>query len=172
LKSLGDKLADRDLRQTIKANGSDPRAFLRPSRIVTHCYAPKIFSNMLIIDRLELRFQPGLKRSDRRKQARAKSILLDSLDFVLGIGVDVLDLVRQGAFSGPEVTAWFDLPEGHAGPFGYWKSRTGRGERADPAPINGSDGRKTAWVNDRRLFGRGCCARCSEGTLVELHGQA
>ena len=67
-------------------------------------------SDMLIIDRLELGFQPGLNVLTGETGA-GKSILLDSLGFVLGWRGRA-DLVRQGAEQG-EVTAWFDLPPAH-----------------------------------------------------------
>ena len=58
-------------------------------------------SDMLIIDRLELAFQPGLNVLTGETGA-GKSILLDSLGFVLGWRGRA-DLVRQGAAQG-EVT--------------------------------------------------------------------
>ena len=67
--------------------------------------------DMLIIDRLELEFQPGLNVLTGETGA-GKSILLDSLGFVLGWRGRA-DLVRQGAEQG-EVVAVFDLPSGHA----------------------------------------------------------
>ena len=67
--------------------------------------------DMLIIDRLELAFQPGLNVLTGETGA-GKSILLDSRGLVLGWRGRA-ELVRQGAEQG-EVTAWFDLPEGHA----------------------------------------------------------
>ena len=67
-------------------------------------------SDMLIIERLELSFQPGLNVLTGETGA-GKSILLDSLGFVLGWRGRA-DLVRQGAAQG-EVTAWFDLADGH-----------------------------------------------------------
>ena len=66
--------------------------------------------DMLLIDRLELDFQPGLNVLTGETGA-GKSILLDCLGFVLGWRGRA-DLVRQGAAQG-EVTAVFDLPEGH-----------------------------------------------------------
>ena len=68
--------------------------------------------DMLIIDRLELSFQPGLNVLTGETGA-GKSILLDSLGFVLGWRGRA-ELVRAGAEQG-EVTAAFDLPAGHAG---------------------------------------------------------
>ncbi|MEM9843540.1 MAG: AAA family ATPase, partial [Pseudomonadota bacterium] len=66
--------------------------------------------DMLIIDRLELEFQPGLNVLTGETGA-GKSILLDALGFVLGWRGRA-DLVRSGAEQG-EVVAWFDLPEDH-----------------------------------------------------------
>ena len=66
--------------------------------------------DMLIIDRLELAFQPGLNVLTGETGA-GKSILLDSLGFVLGWRGRA-ELVRQGADQG-EVIAEFDLPENH-----------------------------------------------------------
>lgn len=66
--------------------------------------------DMLLIDRLELSFGPGLNVLTGETGA-GKSIMLDCLGFVLGWRGRA-DLVRQGAAQG-EVTAVFDLPEGH-----------------------------------------------------------
>ncbi len=123
-------------------------------------------SDMLIIDRLELAFQPGLNVLTGETGA-GKSILLDSLGFVLGWRGRA-DLVRQGAEQG-EVTAWFDLPEGHPA----LAVLENAGLPAEPElilrRINTSDGRKTAWVNDRRVSGE--VLRSLSDALVELHGQ-
>ncbi|WP_299768762.1 DNA repair protein RecN [uncultured Tateyamaria sp.] len=123
-------------------------------------------SDMLIIDRLELQFQPGLNVLTGETGA-GKSILLDSLGFVLGWRGRA-DLVRQGAAQG-EVTAWFDLPDDHP-------ARAVLDEAGLPAEdelilrrINTADGRKTAWVNDRRCSGE--VLRALSDTLIELHGQ-
>jgi len=123
-------------------------------------------SDMLIIDRLELAFQPGLNVLTGETGA-GKSILLDSLGFVLGWRGRA-DLVRQGAAQG-EVTAWFDLPEGHAAHAVLDEAGLPGGGELILRRINGSDGRKTAWVNDRRCSGE--VLRALSETLVELHGQ-
>jgi len=123
-------------------------------------------SDMLIIDRLELAFQPGLNVLTGETGA-GKSILLDSLGFVLGWRGRA-DLVRQGAAQG-EVTAWFDLPEGHAAHAVLEEAGLPGGPELILRRINGSDGRKTAWVNDRRCSGE--VLRALSETLVELHGQ-
>ena len=122
--------------------------------------------DMLIIDRLELAFQPGLNVLTGETGA-GKSILLDALGFVLGWRGRA-ELVRQGAEQG-EVTAWFDLPKGHAA---YAVLEDAGIEAEDEVilrRINMRDGRKTAWINDRRASGE--VLRRLSDTLVELHGQ-
>ena len=66
--------------------------------------------NMLLIDRLELEFQSGLNVLTGETGA-GKSILLDSLGFVLGWRGRA-DMVRQGTDLG-EVSAWFHLAVDH-----------------------------------------------------------
>ncbi|PZX09397.1 DNA repair protein RecN [Celeribacter halophilus] len=123
--------------------------------------------DMLIIDRLELEFQPGLNVLTGETGA-GKSILLDSLGFVLGWRGRA-DLVRSGAAQG-EVTAVFDLPKGHDAEevLAELGMDTDDGELI-LRRVNTADGRKTAWVNDRRVSGD-VLRRLSE-VLVELHGQ-
>lgn len=122
--------------------------------------------DMLIIDRLELAFQPGLNVLTGETGA-GKSILLDSLGFVLGWRGRA-ELVRQGADQG-EVIAEFQLPEDHRA----WNVLREAGFTYDDAlilrRINARDGRKTAWINDRRVSGD--ILRAVSETLVELHGQ-
>ena len=67
--------------------------------------------DILIIDRLALEFRPGLNVLTGETGA-GKSILLDSLGFVLGWRGRA-DLVRTGAAQG-EVVAVFDLADDHA----------------------------------------------------------
>ncbi|MEM1075246.1 MAG: DNA repair protein RecN [Pseudomonadota bacterium] len=123
-------------------------------------------SNMLLIDRLELAFQPDLNVLTGETGA-GKSILLDALGFVLGWRGRA-DLVRQGAAQG-EVTAWFDLPAAHAAHGILQEAGLPGGEELVLRRVNTQDGRKTAWVNDRRCSGD-MLRRLSE-TLVEVHGQ-
>jgi DNA repair protein RecN (Recombination protein N) len=123
-------------------------------------------SDMLIIDRLELEFQPGLNVLTGETGA-GKSILLDSLGFVLGWRGRA-ELVRQGATQG-EVTAWFDLPDGHAAFEVLREAGLPASNELILRRVNTSDGRKTAWVNDRRCSGE--VLRALSDTLVELHGQ-
>ena len=123
-------------------------------------------SDMLIIDRLELAFQPGLNVLTGETGA-GKSILLDALGFVLGWRGRA-DLVRQGADQG-EVTAWFDLTTDHPAHSVLQAAGLPSGTELILRRINSSDGRKTAWVNDRRCSGD--VLRELSETLVELHGQ-
>ncbi len=122
--------------------------------------------DMLIIDRLDLAFQPGLNVLTGETGA-GKSILLDSLGFVLGWRGRA-ELVRAGAEQG-EVVAEFALPEHHPAHAILEDAGLPSGDELILRRINRSDGRKTAWVNDRRVSGE-VLRRLSE-TLLELHGQ-
>ncbi|WP_375256280.1 DNA repair protein RecN [Yoonia sp.] len=122
--------------------------------------------DMLIIDRLELAFQPGLNVLTGETGA-GKSILLDALGFVLGWRGRA-ELVRQGADQG-EVSAWFDLPDGHPAIAVLKDAGIALDDELILRRINTRDGRKTAWINDRRASGE--VLRRLSDTLVELHGQ-
>lgn len=122
--------------------------------------------DMLIIDRLELDFQPGLNVLTGETGA-GKSILLDSLGFVLGWRGRA-ELVRSGAEQG-EVIAEFDLPEAHPAHTILEEAGLPSSETLMLRRINRKDGRKTAWVNDRRCSGE--VLRSLSETLIELHGQ-
>ncbi|WP_377189972.1 DNA repair protein RecN [Ruegeria meonggei] len=122
--------------------------------------------DMLIIDRLELTFQPGLNALTGETGA-GKSILLDSLGFVLGWRGRA-ELVRQGAAQG-EVVAEFELPEGHPAHAILEEAGLPGGQELILRRINTAEGRKTAWVNDRRCSGE--VLRALSETLIELHGQ-
>ncbi|MEM7073433.1 MAG: DNA repair protein RecN [Pseudomonadota bacterium] len=122
--------------------------------------------DVLIIDRLELAFQPGLNVLTGETGA-GKSILLDALGFVLGWRGRA-DLVRGGATQG-EVIAEFDLPQGHAARAVLKEAGLPVDDALIFRRINTGDGRKTAWVNDRRVSGE--ILRALSDTLVERHGQ-
>ncbi|WP_406645221.1 DNA repair protein RecN [Aliisedimentitalea scapharcae] len=122
--------------------------------------------DLLIIDRLELSFQPGLNVLTGETGA-GKSILLDSLGFVLGWRGRA-DLVRQGAKQG-EVVAEFDLPQGHPAFGVLQEAGLPAGDELILRRVNTAEGRKTAWVNDRRCSGD--VLRQLSETLLELHGQ-
>ncbi|WP_323021657.1 DNA repair protein RecN [Pararhodobacter sp.] len=122
--------------------------------------------DMLLIERLELDFHPGLNVLTGETGA-GKSILLDSLGFVLGWRGRA-DLVRQGAQQG-EVEAVFDLPEGHPGRAVLDEAGIPLEDELVLRRVNTAEGRKTAWINDRRASGE--VLRALSDTLVELHGQ-
>jgi DNA repair protein RecN (Recombination protein N) len=122
--------------------------------------------DLLIIDHLELSFQPGLNVLTGETGA-GKSILLDSLGFVLGWRGRA-DLVRQGAAQG-EVLAEFDLPADHPAHRVLDEAGLPRGDTLLLRRVNTAEGRKTAWVNDRRCSGE--VLRQLSETLIELHGQ-
>ena len=122
--------------------------------------------DMLIIDRLDLTFGAGLNVLTGETGA-GKSILLDSLGFVLGWRGRA-ELVRTGAEQG-EVVAEFDLPAGHAGHAVLDEAGLSAEDGLILRRINTRDGRKTAWINDRRVSGE--VLRALSETLVELHGQ-
>jgi DNA repair protein RecN (Recombination protein N) len=122
--------------------------------------------DLLIIDRLELEFQPGLNVLTGETGA-GKSILLDALGFVLGWRGRA-ELVRSGAEQG-EVIAEFDLPADHAAHAVLDEAGLPAGDELILRRVNRKDGRKTAWVNDRRCSGE--VLRALSDTLIELHGQ-
>ncbi len=122
--------------------------------------------DMLIIDRLELLFQPGLNALTGETGA-GKSILLDSLGFVLGWRGRA-ELVRQGAAQG-EVVAVFELGNDHPAHDILAEAGLPGGNELILRRINTAEGRKTAWVNDRRCSGE--VLRALSETLIELHGQ-
>ena len=122
--------------------------------------------DVLIIDRLDLAFQPGLNVLTGETGA-GKSILLDALGFVLGWR-GRSELVRSGATQG-EVTAVFDLPPGHAARDILTEAGLEAEDDLVLRRVNFVDGRKSAFVNDRRVSGE--VLRDLSDTLVELHGQ-
>jgi DNA repair protein RecN (Recombination protein N) len=122
--------------------------------------------DVLIIDRLSLELRPGLNVLTGETGA-GKSILLDALGFVLGWRGRA-ELVRQGAAQG-EVTAVFDLPPGHPARAVLDAAGIAAEDELILRRVNASDGRKTAFVNDRRVSGE--VLRDLADHLVELHGQ-
>ena len=122
--------------------------------------------DILIIDRLDIAFQPGLNVLTGETGA-GKSILLDALGAVLGWRGRG-DLVRQGARA--EVTAVFQLSEGH--PAETLLAEAGIDLEDGELIIARSqtaEGRKTARVNDKSVTA--ATLRSIGETLVELHGQ-
>ncbi|RGP36631.1 DNA repair protein RecN [Pseudotabrizicola alkalilacus] len=122
--------------------------------------------DVLIIDRLTLDLGAGLNVLTGETGA-GKSILLDALGFVLGWRGRA-ELVRAGATQG-EVTAVFDLPPGHAARSVLEEAGIEAEDDLILRRVNTADGRKTAFVNDRRVSGE--VLRALSEVLVELHGQ-
>jgi DNA repair protein RecN (Recombination protein N) len=122
--------------------------------------------DVLLIDSLSVEFRPGLNVLTGETGA-GKSILLDALGFVLGWRGRA-DLVRAGADQG-EVTAVFDLAEDHPGWAVLEEAGFPRADELILRRVNARDGRKTAFINDRRASGE--VLRALSETLVELHGQ-
>lgn len=122
--------------------------------------------DMLLIDRLTLDFGAGLNVLTGETGA-GKSILLDCLGFVLGWRGRA-DLVRQGAAQG-EVSAVFDLPTDHPAHALLTEAGVEAEGELILRRVNGADGRKSGWINDRRVSGE--VLRALSETLVELHGQ-
>jgi DNA repair protein RecN (Recombination protein N) len=122
--------------------------------------------DVLIIDRLALDLGPGLNVLTGETGA-GKSILLDSLGFVLGWRGRA-DIVRQGAEKG-EVTAVFNLPPGHPARAVLEDAGIEAEDELILRRTTTADGRKTAFVNDRRVGAE--VLRDLSDLLVELHGQ-
>ena len=122
--------------------------------------------DMIIIDRLDLDFRPGLNVLTGETGA-GKSILLDSLGFVLGWRGRA-ELVRAGAEQG-EVVAVFDLEPGHPARAVLEEAGIPVEDELILRRVNRVGGAKTAWINDRRASGE--VLRALSDTLVELHGQ-
>lgn len=122
--------------------------------------------DLLLVDRLELRFYPGLNVLTGETGA-GKSILLDCLGLVLGWRGRA-DPVRQGAARG-EVEAEFVLAPDHPARAVLAEAGIGADDvlvlRREARP----DGRRQAWANDRRIAAE--TLRALGETLVELHGQ-
>jgi DNA repair protein RecN (Recombination protein N) len=122
--------------------------------------------DIVLIDRLELDFEPGLSVLTGETGA-GKSILLDSLSLALG-GRGDGGLVRHGIERG-QVTATFDVPMDH-------RSRLLLRENGidDDGDLifrrqQSADGRTKAYVNDQPVSVQ--MMREAGSLLVEIHGQ-
>ena len=122
--------------------------------------------DIVLIDRLDLDFEPGLTTLTGETGA-GKSILLDAFMLALG-GRGDASLVRAGQDQG-QVTAVFDLPKDHpallaAHEFGL----VAEGEMV-LRRIQASDGRTRAFVNDQPATAQ--ALRTIGAMLVEIHCQ-
>lgn len=122
--------------------------------------------NILLIESLDLDFQPGLNVLTGETGA-GKSILLDSLGFVLGWR-GRSDIVRQGASQG-EVTAEFSLSSEHPAHAILAEAGYSAEDGLILRRTNNPDGRKRAYINDKVCSGD--LLRALSDTLVEIHGQ-
>ena len=123
--------------------------------------------DIVLIDRLDLEFQPGLSALTGESGA-GKSILLDALGLALG-GRAETRLVRHGAAQG-SVTAAFELAEAHP----LFALLDEQGIAAEDGAVVlrrtvGADGRSRAFVNDQPVAA-GLLRQIGDG-LVEIHGQ-
>ncbi len=122
--------------------------------------------DLLIIDRLDLDFEPGLNVLTGETGA-GKSILLDALGFVLGWRGRA-DLVRDGAEEG-RVEAVFDLAPAHPARAVLSDYGIAAEDELILTRTVTPAGRKTARINGARATAEQLQALSD--TLVELHGQ-
>jgi DNA repair protein RecN (Recombination protein N) len=123
--------------------------------------------DLLIIDRLELAFQPGLNVLTGETGA-GKSILLDALWLRSGLAGPR----RSGAQQAPARARWWPCSTSrpdHRAHAVLEEAGLPGGAELILRRVNAADGRKTAWVNDRRASGE--VLRALSDSLVELHGQ-
>src|SRR5262249_51951169 len=122
--------------------------------------------DIVLIDRLDLAFAPGLSVLTGETGA-GKSILLDALGLALGARADA-GLLRRGA-SQASVTAELELPERH----GALALLAEHGRDVEGSLLLrrqiGADGRSRAFINDQPV-GVGLLRQLGDG-LVEIVGQ-
>ena len=122
--------------------------------------------DVVLIDQLDLEFSPGLTILTGETGA-GKSILLDALALALGARGDG-GLVRHGQALG-QVTATFDLPEGHAAHALVEGQGIEIGDELILRRVQLADGRTRAYVNDQSVSAQ--ALRTLASALVEIHGQ-
>jgi len=122
--------------------------------------------DLLIIDQLDLDFEPGLNVLTGETGA-GKSILLDALGFVLGWRSRA-DLVRDGAEEA-RVEAVIDLAPGHPARTILADMGLPAGDELILSRTVSTAGRKTARINGARATAEQLQALSD--SLVELHGQ-
>jgi DNA repair protein RecN (Recombination protein N) len=122
--------------------------------------------DILILRDMSLDLSPGLTVLTGETGA-GKSILLDALGLVLG-WKGRAEVVRAGAAQG-EAAAVFALPPGHAAREVLAVAGLPATEDLILRRTVSADGRRTGYVNDRRVGAE--VLRALADTLVELHGQ-
>jgi len=122
--------------------------------------------DILIIDHAEIIFTNGLNVLTGETGA-GKSILLDSLGFVLGWRGKT-EIVRPGADFG-EVSVWFEVDVDHPVKKILDENNIPWEEELLIRRVISADGRKTAWINGRRVP-RELLIQLSP-LLIEIHGQ-
>ena len=107
-------------------------------------------SDIVLVDRLELAFRPGLAVLTGETGA-GKSILLDALGLALGARADAA-LVRPGARGAASIAATFELPQRHAALDMLATHGLVPPEDGEPLILRrtlGADGKSRAFVNDQ-----------------------
>ncbi|MBS7538579.1 DNA repair protein RecN [Ancylobacter lacus] len=122
--------------------------------------------DIVLIERLDLTFQPGLTVLTGETGA-GKSILLDAFTLALG-GRGDGSLVRQGASQG-QVTAEFDLPPGHPALASLDEAGIELDGPLVLRRVQHADGRTRAFINDQPVGAQ--TLRALGRRLVEIHGQ-
>ena len=122
--------------------------------------------DILIIEHAEIIFTNGLNVLTGETGA-GKSILLDSLGFVLGWRGKT-EIVRPGADFG-EVSVWFEVDVDHPVKKILDENNIPWEEELLIRRVISADGRKTAWINGRRVP-RELLIQLSP-LLIEIHGQ-
>jgi DNA repair protein RecN (Recombination protein N) len=122
--------------------------------------------DIVLIDRLELDFAPGLSVLTGETGA-GKSILLDAFALALGARGDAA-LVRHGAERG-QVRAAFDLPRGHPIRAVMAENDIAVEDELILRRVQFADGRTRAFVNDQPVSAQ--LLKRLGAALVEIHGQ-
>ena len=122
--------------------------------------------DILLIKKLSLKFSSGLN-AFTGETGTGKSILLDCLGFVLGARGQAL-MVRDGKERG-EVSAIFSLESDSKVILALDEADITNSDELIIRRVNYADGRKAAWVNDKRVSSE-FLRRLGE-SLIEFHGQ-
>lgn len=122
--------------------------------------------DILLIENLSLDFSSGLN-AFTGETGTGKSILLDCLGFVLGARGQA-SIVRDGAARG-EVTAIFSIKKDSQVQQILEEADIPKSEELILRRVNFSDGRKSAWVNEKRVSSD--FLRLLGDNLIEFHGQ-